>query len=78
LFALSFILEDASYHVRAFSGAAQMLEGNLSRIDLFILDKQMPDVDGLDVCRYLRTQPATRDTPLILISAQSKKALKHF
>lgn len=73
LFALSSILEEAGYHVRAFSGGAQILDGSLSPADLFILDKQMPDVDGLEVCRYLRTQSATRDTPVILISAQAKK-----
>ena len=29
----------------------------------------MPDVDGLALCRHLRAQSATRNTPVIMISA---------
>lgn len=47
--------------------------------DLFILDKQLPDVDGLDLCRYLKSKPSYQDVPIIVISASpkvKKKALE--
>lgn len=72
LFVLSKILEDSGYQVRASSCGKPVVDGNYSRVDLFILDKQMPDIDGLEICRHLRGQPATKNTPVIVISAHPK------
>lgn len=72
LFALSTILKNAGYQVRESSYGKAILDGNYSWVDLFILDKKMPDMDGLEVCRHLRAQSATKDTPIIVISAQPR------
>lgn len=37
--------------------------------DLFILDYQLPEMDGLQLCHELRMHQAFRDTPIILMSA---------
>jgi CheY-like chemotaxis protein len=37
--------------------------------DLVILDVMMEGVDGLSVCEILRAQPATRGTPVIIVTA---------
>ena len=66
---LARILEDAGYHVRAASSGTPILNGNFSNVDLFILDRLMPDIDGLEICRHLRRQRDTKDTPVIMISA---------
>ncbi len=42
--------------------------------DLVILDLMLPGVDGLDVCRLLRGDPATRDVPIIMVTARSVEA----
>jgi CheY-like chemotaxis protein len=73
LSALSALLENAGYHVRQSTGGQAIVDGNFSRVDLFILDQQMPDIGGLDVCRHLRAQSDTKDTPVIVISAHPKK-----
>jgi two-component system sensor histidine kinase/response regulator len=39
--------------------------------DLVILDVMLPDLDGLEVCRALRSVAATRDLPVIFLSARS-------
>jgi DNA-binding response OmpR family regulator len=39
------------------------------RPDLIILDVVMPGMDGLEVCRRLRAEPAMKDTPIILVTA---------
>lgn len=69
LFALSAMLENAGYHVRMSNCGKPIVEGSYGGVDLFILDRQMPDINGLDLCRYLRSQSSTQLTPIILISA---------
>lgn len=37
--------------------------------DIVILDIKMPDMDGYEVCRRLRQDPNTAETPVILVTA---------
>ena len=37
-----------------------------------LLDISMPEMDGYEVCRHLKAQPATRDVPVIFVSAVSE------
>src|SRR5688500_11894178 len=39
--------------------------------DLIILDLNLPVLDGLEVCRLLRTRPATAKTPIIMVTARA-------
>lgn len=38
--------------------------------DLLITDFQMPYLSGLDLCKRLRLQPATRDIPAMMLTAR--------
>lgn len=38
------------------------------RPDVFVLDLNMPGLDGLDVCRRLRANPETRDARIVIIT----------
>jgi CheY-like chemotaxis protein len=40
--------------------------------DLFFLDIDMPVIDGLAICKYLKLNNATKDIPVIMISAYHK------
>ncbi|HWS56196.1 MAG TPA: diguanylate cyclase [Pyrinomonadaceae bacterium] len=44
--------------------------------DLVILDVMMPVLDGLQACRQLKEDPATRDIPVIFLSALDDTATK--
>src|SRR6266487_5666024 len=37
-----------------------------------ILDRMLPDMDGLEVCRRLRSNPTTLDIPILLLTAKDE------
>jgi two-component system phosphate regulon response regulator PhoB len=41
--------------------------------DLVLLDWMLPEVSGLEICRRMKTRPATRDIPVIMLSARSEE-----
>jgi CheY-like chemotaxis protein len=42
--------------------------------DVLFLDVNMPGIDGLEVCRYLRREPTIKDLPIIIVSANDGEA----
>lgn len=44
-------------------------QAQISNPDLILLDIVMPDMDGFEVCRRLKTDPQTQPIPVIFISA---------
>ncbi len=44
------------------------------RPDLVLLDIIMPDVDGFEVCRQLKSVPATADIPIVFLTAKGEEA----
>jgi len=68
---LGIALERDGYQVARFSTGRDGLEGILdSPPDLVILDLNLPDLDGLGVCRELRETPAVADLPIIILTAR--------
>lgn len=54
----------------ATSGASAMMIVQLEDTpDLILLDVVMPEMDGFEVCRWLKTEPTTRDIPVIFLTA---------
>ncbi|MBD2553129.1 response regulator [Limnothrix sp. FACHB-708] len=67
---LSSMLETHGYRVRkAISGRLALSAARLAAPNLILLDACMPDLDGYEVCRYLKDDPQTRHIPVIFISA---------
>lgn len=52
--------------IEAYNGEHAMMQMKEQQIDLAILDVKMPDIDGLQVCRYIRSN---YDIPIILLTA---------
>ena len=44
------------------------------RPDLVILDLMLPDLDGFEVCRRIKSEPETRKIPVIMVTAKSDDA----
>jgi putative two-component system response regulator len=67
-------LEGAGYRViEAATGARAVDLGERERPDLFILDISMPDVDGVEICRAIKSDPLTHLTPVIHITDQAQR-----
>jgi two-component system cell cycle response regulator len=57
------------------SGGAQALElARSERPDIVLLDVMMPEMDGFEVCRRLKADPATADIPVVMVTALSEVA----
>lgn len=41
------------------------------RPDLVVLDYMMPDMDGIDVCRAMRSDPQMADIPVLMLTART-------
>ncbi len=68
-------LDDAGHRVRVVGrGSAAVTACERARPDLVILDVELPDLSGLDVCRMLRAQPATATLPILVLSGRSGDA----
>ncbi len=39
------------------------------QVDLVLLDIMMPGMDGFEVCRRLKTSPATAHVPVVMVTA---------
>jgi DNA-binding response OmpR family regulator len=65
------VLERAGYEVVATRDGAEALAAAMQRRpDLAVLDVAMPELDGLEVLRRLRTHASTSDVPVLLLSAR--------
>lgn len=66
------MLREAGYSVMpATNGAAALKRLETKKPDLVLLDLMMPDMDGIEVCRRLKADPATRQVPVIFLTASN-------
>ncbi len=52
--------------------ALETLQGGRTRVDCFLLDIQMPDMDGIELCCRIREMRAYARTPIIMLTAMSQ------
>ena len=55
--------------VTAMSGQEALTICERAECDLVLLDVMMPDMDGFEVCRRLKTSPATHHIPVVMVTA---------
>src|SRR5262245_6644012 len=54
--------------LRASNGVDALAQARTERPDLIVLDRMLPGLDGLSVCRILRTETAV---PIIMLTARA-------
>lgn len=68
-------LKRAGYDVlTAMTGTDGLRRVRESAPDLVVLDLMLPGLDGLDVCRRIKADPLTRDTPILIVSARGEES----
>jgi len=55
--------------VTAQDGESALEQIEYERPDIILLDILMPDMDGFEICRHLKANPATSDIPVIFMTA---------
>ena len=63
------IFERAGYSIEIKDDAEDVLRNNFTIPDVFLIDKLLSGYDGLDICRYLKSNPLTSHIPVIMVSA---------
>ena len=72
------LLELEGYAVDSTAHGTSALAVVLSRsIDLILLDRKLPDMDGLDVCRQVRAGENSAHTPIIMLTALADDVDSH-
>jgi len=70
---LSNVLEPQGYEILAVSSGKDAIQvAARARPDLILLDVMMPGHDGFHVCRTLKAEPETQDTPVIFITSRNE------
>jgi len=69
---IGFKLREAGFApVFATDGAKALAAVRAERPDLVILDLMLPEIDGLEVCKILRRDPATVSLPVLMLTAKA-------
>ncbi len=62
----------AGFRIEEAAGGLQALETAAGlRPEIVFLDYEMPDLDGVETCRRLRSDPATADATIIMLTGMS-------
>lgn len=70
----AYALKNSGYQTECFGCAKEFYKRISEKIPrLVLLDIMLPDADGLDVLRRLRTTPETRKLPIILVTAKTSE-----
>ena len=74
---LTRILEQENHEIRQEENGARAEEAALEfEPDLILLDYGLPNMDGLQVCRRLKSHPSIRHVPIMMITAHSETKIQ--
>ena len=68
---LNIALASVGFDVDILQTAKPILQNQFVVPDLIIVDKRLPDIDGLEICKYLKSRPNYQQIPVIVLSSGS-------
>ncbi|MCU0638825.1 MAG: response regulator [Candidatus Krumholzibacteria bacterium] len=70
---LEFSIGSEGYEVLSASNGEEAVEkARREQPDLIILDIMMPRIDGYETCRILKSNPLTKNIPVVLLTAKGR------
>lgn len=70
---LRYNLEKQGYRIaEAGDGPEALIQIQEQKPDLVLLDWMLPSLSGIEVCRHIRAKAATRDLPVIMVTARAE------
>ena len=67
----SILLSSKGYNVTGvMDGRSALDEISANPPDLVILDIMLPELDGFEVCRHIKENPATKNIPVVMLTAK--------
>jgi two-component system chemotaxis response regulator CheY len=74
---VKFTLEADGYQVvEGVDGIDALAKSNAQKVDLFITDLNMPNMDGIQFTRQLRASAPYRFTPIVMLTTESQQEKK--
>ena len=76
------IVDLIEYHLKqsgfsvtsALDGSTGLERARKKRPDLIILDLMLPEMDGKDICRSLKSNPLTQSIPILMLTAKAEES----
>lgn len=70
----SILLTSKGYEVRGVPNGMAALESlKEEHPDLILLDIMLPEIDGFEVCRRIKSEPTTKHIPIIMLTAKKSR-----
>ena len=74
---VAFTLKNAAYDViEAKDGVDALIKAKSTGVHLVLTDLNMPNMDGIELIRHLRADPAYRFVPIVMLTTESQDAKK--
>lgn len=71
---VSFLRRAESKIITAKDGAEALKLAKIEKPDVILLDLEMPKMNGIECCRILKSDPALKKIPVIMVTSTEKKA----
>lgn len=66
---LAILLRRNGFDVEEYLSGAPLMKPDFQPPHLFLIDKQLQEYDGLDICRHLKQRQSTSHVPVVILSA---------
>ncbi len=68
------LLSDLDYELHYAADGRQAIDSlHIFKPDLILLDMMMPEIDGIEVCRQIKSHPVWKFTPIVVVTALNSK-----
>ena len=69
--AFRIIFESEDFDITTYTDGTNIINGDFRIPDVFVLDKQLSGLDGIELCKLLKSRNDTQNIPVVILSAAS-------